>query len=166
MKTLKFIAIYVIGLASLLIIYLFSNIDASHWTKTPHVQVKIYPTYYGNNLHSEWSFNTSKNYNESNIYKWSEPTRAANVTWQEAGENGTKFVASADLTELMDQLIEQENYNLLASDMISLHRSLPDSRSDECKRLSYPEKLPNTSVVIIFHNEAWTPLITYCVERN
>lgn len=59
----------------------------------------------------------------------------------------------------MDQLIKQENYNLLASDMISLHRSVPDSRCDECKRLSYPEKLPNTSIVIIFHNEAWTPLL-------
>ncbi|XP_037033050.1 polypeptide N-acetylgalactosaminyltransferase 5-like [Bradysia coprophila] len=139
----------------------------SHWTKTP--QVRIHPTYYGNSLHSDWSFNTSKNYNESNIYKWSKPIRVSNVTWQGAGENGTKFVASADLTELMDQLIEQENYNLLASNMISLHRSLPDSRSDECKRLSYPEKLPNTSIVIIFHNEAWTPLLRTAwsvVERS
>lgn len=59
----------------------------------------------------------------------------------------------------MEQLIKQENYNLLASDMISLHRSVPDTRSDECKRLSYPEKLPNTSIIIIFHNEAWTPLL-------
>lgn len=59
----------------------------------------------------------------------------------------------------MEQLIKQENYNLLASDMISLHRSVPDTRCDECKRLSYPEKLPNTSIIIIFHNEAWTPLL-------
>ncbi len=56
----------------------------------------------------------------------------------------------------MDELLKKENYNLLASDMISLHRSLPDTRPDECYKLSYPEKLPNTSVIIIFHNEAWT----------
>lgn len=59
----------------------------------------------------------------------------------------------------MDQLLKEENYNLLASDMMSLHRSLPDSRPDLCKTLSYPEKLPSTSVIIIFHNEAWTMIL-------
>lgn len=59
----------------------------------------------------------------------------------------------------MDQLFKEHNYNLLASDMISLQRSLPDARSDECKRLFYPRKLPSTSVIIIFHNEGWTTLL-------
>lgn len=59
----------------------------------------------------------------------------------------------------MEQLLKEHNYNLLASDMISLHRTLPDSRPDECKKLSYPEKLPSTSVIIIFHNEAWSTLL-------
>lgn len=59
----------------------------------------------------------------------------------------------------MDQLLREHNYNLLASDMISLHRSLTDARSDECKRLFYPRKLPSTSVIIIFHNEGWTTLL-------
>lgn len=59
----------------------------------------------------------------------------------------------------MKQLIKEENYNLLASDMMSLHRSLPDSRPEECKSLSYPEKLPNTSVIVIFHNEAWSTIL-------
>lgn len=59
----------------------------------------------------------------------------------------------------MDQLLKEHNYNLLASDMISLHRSLPDARSDKCKRLFYPRKLPSTSVIIIFHNEGWTTLL-------
>lgn len=59
----------------------------------------------------------------------------------------------------MKQLIKEENYNLLASDMMSLHRSLPDSRPEECNSLSYPEKLPNTSVIVIFHNEAWSTIL-------
>lgn len=59
----------------------------------------------------------------------------------------------------MEQLLQQHNYNLLACDMISLHRSLPDARSDECKHLSYPSELPTTSVIIIFHNEGWTTLL-------
>lgn len=59
----------------------------------------------------------------------------------------------------MDKLLQEHNYNLLASDMISLHRSLPDARSAECRRLSYPSKLPTTSVIIIFHNEGWSTLL-------
>lgn len=59
----------------------------------------------------------------------------------------------------MKQLFKEQNYNLLASDMISLHRSLPDARPEQCKHLSYPEKLPNTSVIIVFHNEAWTTIL-------
>lgn len=59
----------------------------------------------------------------------------------------------------MDQLLREHNYNLLASEMLSLHRSLPDARSDECKQLSYARKLPSTSVIIIFHNENWPTLL-------
>lgn len=109
-------------------------------------------------MNTEWSFNISKNYDETKLYRWRAP-KQFRKTRQGIGEGGTGFVPSADLKELMDQLLKEENFNLLASDMISLHRSLPDARSDECKRLSYPEKLPNTSVIIIFHNEAWTTLL-------
>lgn len=60
----------------------------------------------------------------------------------------------------MEEIRKKENYNLLASDMISLHRSLPtDRRPEECRLLFYPEKLPSTSVIIIFHNEAWTTIL-------
>lgn len=34
--------------------------------------------------------------------------------------------------------------------MLFLHR---------CKKVVYAEKLPNTSIIIIFHNEAWSTLI-------
>ena len=30
---------------------------------------------------------------------------------------------------------------------------------DRCKTVAYPRDLPNASVIIIFHNEAWTPLL-------
>ncbi|XP_037027828.1 polypeptide N-acetylgalactosaminyltransferase 5-like [Bradysia coprophila] len=63
------------------------------------------------------------------------------------------------MKELMETLIKEHNFNLLASDLTSLHRSLPDPRFDECKNLLYPKKLPMTSVIIIFHNEAWTTLL-------
>jgi cellulose synthase/poly-beta-1,6-N-acetylglucosamine synthase-like glycosyltransferase len=33
------------------------------------------------------------------------------------------------------------------------------SISHRCKDKAYPDKLPTTSVVIVFHNEAWTTLL-------
>lgn len=74
------------------------------------------------------------------------------------GDDGVGYVPSEDMIQLMDQLLKEHNYNLLASNMISLHRSLPDPRSNECRNLSYPENLPTASVIIIFHNEAWATL--------
>ncbi|XP_035827719.1 polypeptide N-acetylgalactosaminyltransferase 5 [Aplysia californica] len=73
-------------------------------------------------------------------------------------------------------------FNEYVSDMISLHRSLPnlpDSEnnrrhikskyayvlftriifSDRCKAEKYHPKMPDTSVIICFHNEAWSVLL-------
>ena len=50
-------------------------------------------------------------------------------------------------------------FNLLASEMISLNRSLSDVRLSQCKSKVYPSLLPTTSIVIVFHNEAWTTLL-------
>ncbi|EFO18497.1 glycosyl transferase [Loa loa] len=49
--------------------------------------------------------------------------------------------------------------NLVASDMISLDRSLPDHRHEQCRKINYPDNLPVASVVIIFTDEAWSPLM-------
>merc|ERR1719516_284105 len=42
--------------------------------------------------------------------------------------------------------------------MVSLNRSLPDRRDDWCKleeNLPQSDQLPSTSIIVIFHNEAW-----------
>ncbi|VDK86579.1 unnamed protein product, partial [Onchocerca ochengi] len=49
--------------------------------------------------------------------------------------------------------------NLVASDMISLDRSVPDHRHEQCREINYPDNLPVASVVIIFTDEAWSPLL-------
>ncbi|KAM3722910.1 putative N-acetylgalactosaminyltransferase [Dirofilaria immitis] len=49
--------------------------------------------------------------------------------------------------------------NLAASDMISLDRSVPDYRHEQCRKIIYPDNLPIASVVIIFTDEAWSPLL-------
>lgn len=50
-------------------------------------------------------------------------------------------------------------FNQYASDMISLHRSLADIRDPECKAVKWYYPLPTTSVIVIFHNEAWSVLL-------
>ncbi|KAI0981336.1 hypothetical protein GJ496_004118 [Pomphorhynchus laevis] len=50
-------------------------------------------------------------------------------------------------------------YNEYASRLVSLHRRFPDFRDPECKAIKYKEDLPKTSVIIIFHNEAWSVLL-------
>ncbi|KAL6448182.1 hypothetical protein ACFW04_000292 [Cataglyphis niger] len=57
------------------------------------------------------------------------------------------------------ELFKLNQFNLMASDMISLNRSLKDIRLEGCKNKKYPKYLPDTSIVIVFHNEAWTTLL-------
>lgn len=125
-------------------------------------QAKKTPIYYDDDgLRTTWMFRISKNYENSSMRVWSEPPFTINrirpVNYY--GENGTAFIAPEDKIQLMEQLQKRHNYNFFASQMISMHRSLPDLRFPECKELSYPKELPTTSVVIIFHNEAWPTLL-------
>jgi len=50
-------------------------------------------------------------------------------------------------------------FNNYVSDMISLHRSLADIRDPACKAVKWYSPLPKTSVIVIFHNEAWSVLL-------
>ncbi|XP_051793950.1 polypeptide N-acetylgalactosaminyltransferase 10-like [Acanthochromis polyacanthus] len=73
------------------------------------------------------------------------------------GEQGKPF----PLTEIdrVDQAYRENGFNIYISDRISLNRSLPDIRHENCKHKLYTEKLPNTSVIIPFHNEGWSSLL-------
>ncbi|XP_063789669.1 polypeptide N-acetylgalactosaminyltransferase 3 [Pseudophryne corroboree] len=53
-------------------------------------------------------------------------------------------------------------FNLFASDRISLHRDLgPDTRPPECIEQKFKRcpPLPTTSIITVFHNEAWSTLL-------
>ncbi|XP_014017018.1 polypeptide N-acetylgalactosaminyltransferase 9 isoform X1 [Salmo salar] len=54
---------------------------------------------------------------------------------------------------------EDYGYNAQLSDRISLDRSIPDYRPKKCKQLTYPEDLPQISVVFIFVNEALSVIL-------
>lgn len=66
---------------------------------------------------------------------------------------------TAEQEKLVKQGWDRNAFNQYISDMISLHRTLPDVRDSECKDAQYAENLPATSVVICFHNEAWSVLL-------
>ncbi|XP_074823460.1 polypeptide N-acetylgalactosaminyltransferase 13 isoform X1 [Natator depressus] len=75
------------------------------------------------------------------------------------GEMGKAVLIPKDEQEKMKELFKINQFNLMASDLIALNRSLPDVRLEGCKTKVYPDELPNTSVVIVFHNEAWSTLL-------
>ncbi|KAI5754622.1 hypothetical protein M8J77_010088 [Diaphorina citri] len=75
------------------------------------------------------------------------------------GEMGAPVEISLKSQEQMKAKFALNQFNILASDKISLNRSLPDARLDKCKKKSYPTFLPTTSIVIVFHNEAWSTLL-------
>ncbi|XP_046389474.1 putative polypeptide N-acetylgalactosaminyltransferase 9 isoform X2 [Ischnura elegans] len=68
---------------------------------------------------------------------------------------------TAEMKALVDQGWERNAFNQYASDLISVHRSLPDPRDEWCKAPGRYDvsRLPQTAVIICFHNEAWSVLL-------
>ncbi|CAF3882254.1 unnamed protein product, partial [Adineta steineri] len=75
------------------------------------------------------------------------------------GENGGGVTLTADESKDLDAVMKKEFFNLRASDKISLWRSIPDTRHELCKIVKYPDDLPSASVVIVFKNERWSPVL-------
>ncbi|CAI2348849.1 unnamed protein product [Caenorhabditis sp. 36 PRJEB53466] len=82
----------------------------------------------------------------------------------QAGELGKAVVV--DKTKLSpeekakyDKGMLNNAFNQYASDMISVHRALPTNIDAECKTEKYHDNLPRTSVIVCFHNEAWSVLL-------
>ncbi|XP_054610180.1 polypeptide N-acetylgalactosaminyltransferase 10-like [Dunckerocampus dactyliophorus] len=73
------------------------------------------------------------------------------------GEQGKPFPISD--AHRVDLAYRENGFNIYVSDRISLNRSLPDIRHANCKQKLYAEKLPNTSIIIPFHNEGWSSLL-------
>lgn len=75
------------------------------------------------------------------------------------GEKGRAVTLQGEEKALADSLFKKEAFNIIASDKIALDRSIPDVRDSRCQEVKYPKDLPTASVIIIFHNEAWSPLL-------
>ncbi|KAG7202004.1 hypothetical protein KM043_004691 [Ampulex compressa] len=76
------------------------------------------------------------------------------------GKNGEPVIIPAKDFRRMHQLFQINRFNIMASDRIPLNRSLPDIRKKRCiSKYENLGPLPRTSVVIVFHNEAWSTLL-------
>lgn len=99
----------------------------------------------------------TKNYRSQLLRSWSETIPLVNKSSPSKHVRTSTPSAAEKVRE--ENLRKKHNYNAYASKKTPLRRSLPDLRIPECQRLSYPEELPTTSVIIIFHNEIWSTLL-------
>ncbi|XP_066992497.1 polypeptide N-acetylgalactosaminyltransferase 5 [Anabrus simplex] len=107
---------------------------------------------HGNDKHQ------SGKYPMSQLRRW-RPAPSVPEQYGQPGERGKAVLIPADQTAIMKEKFKLNQFNLLASDMISFNRSLADVRLEGCKSKQYPALLPTTSIVIVFHNEAWSTLM-------
>lgn len=77
----------------------------------------------------------------------------------DVGADGKAVKLQGNELKEAEEIMKKEAFNLLLSNRIPYNRTLPDVRDPMCKPLIYDDELPSASVIIIFTNEAWSPLI-------
>ena len=75
------------------------------------------------------------------------------------GEQGLPYVLPKHLEKLAKEKFKENSFNVMASDMIALNRSVGEQRNKKCLKKTYDADLPTTSVIIIYHNEANSTLL-------
>lgn len=123
-----------------------------------------------------WNQKNVTLFNNPQIETNSSTRQYSKVSWQfskppnifddeNVGELGVAVKMPENLTSQIQKLYDDgwatHQFNQYLSDLISVHRKLPDYRSDYCKNMepNYRKNLPATSVIFIFHNEAWSTLL-------
>ncbi|KRZ16332.1 Polypeptide N-acetylgalactosaminyltransferase 3 [Trichinella zimbabwensis] len=76
-----------------------------------------------------------------------------------AGEMGSPVIIQSSMQSEVKARFKENQFNVVASERISLNRTLPDYRSSACRSIKYEKISLKTSVVIVFHNEAWSTLL-------
>jgi hypothetical protein len=95
----------------------------------------------------------------SNIIELSDP----GVAWQYFDERS--YISASGLKP-GENAYARNKFNQEASDKLASNRDVPDTRSASCRKRVYPpvDKLPATSVIITFHNEARSTLLRTIVR--
>lgn len=74
------------------------------------------------------------------------------------GAGGVKVELGPEHKSLVDASVDEYGFNIHLSDMISLDRTIKDTRPDQCKFWHYQDvsELPTATVVLVYFNEAWS----------
>ena len=76
------------------------------------------------------------------------------------GRDGRPVYLPSYPKDKMQMLYSINRFNLVASDKISVDRKLQDPRKMACRKKEFNlDQLPSTSIIIVFHNEAWSTLV-------
>jgi hypothetical protein len=75
------------------------------------------------------------------------------------GENGHAVIIPAHLKAESEKRFKENQFNIVASDLMALNRSIPDQRSESCRNREYRTDLPTTSIIIVYHNEGNSTLL-------
>ncbi|CAF1312864.1 unnamed protein product, partial [Didymodactylos carnosus] len=73
--------------------------------------------------------------------------------------SGRAVVIPSELKDEAKKRFKENQFNIVASDLIALNRSINDQRSAKCRAHEFPSDLPTTSIVIVFHNEGNSTLL-------
>ena len=80
-----------------------------------------------------------------------------------AGEDGEPVILLPSEEIRSKRLWHVNKFNIVASDKVALNRSVPDVRRATCRARDFRKggkaALPDASVIIVFHNEAWSTLL-------
>lgn len=101
---------------------------------------------------------SQRRYKQSELHLW-RPAKVIAESKGSPGEMGSAVHIPPENEAKQQELFKLNQFNLMASDMISLNRSLRDVRLEGCKNKKYNKYLPDSSIVIVFHNEAWSTLL-------
>jgi hypothetical protein len=81
------------------------------------------------------------------------------------GEMGEAYLPPENILEESKRRFPENMFDIAVSDRIALNRAMPDIRNEHCKAHSrFNNKLPNTSIIIVFHNEGNSTLLRTLVS--
>jgi len=107
------------------------------------------------------NFHSSKRENDDDVIIYSAKT-SSKLRWQNFDANGYVSVTSLHIGE---DPYKRNKFNQKESDKLSPSRSVPDTRHHHCLKEVYDvTSLPQTSVIITFHNEARSALLRTIVS--
>jgi len=139
---------------------MINNLNSNHKTQQqPNAQSRVLNTRVRRIQNSHPDAQTPlPPYLVEELKTWSQPVSKDNPKdWP--GEYGTAVTLDKDEEKDYKTKFDLNKFNLIASDKIALNRSIPDFRLDGCKTKTYSKLLPATSIIIVFHNEAWSTLL-------